>query len=227
MSNSKTIIDYVQGNILGNFKATAETHHTQVLSLFNRLDLLSSMIETISNDENKSILDEIQYDFYSSILFSSQCLYRYSFVALRSLLELSLSCLYFIDHNYNFLLWKKQKMDISWSKLMNKENGFITEKYFEIFNSESKIDIKKVIEILEKNYRICSEYVHGKFNYMSSQKNPEISYQKKLFDEYELLAYNITDMIIVLFSIRFKKIFQQLAPPQLGEVTNIIKKYEV
>lgn len=227
MKSNIELLGTIQETILSTMNTTSNNNSCKVAGFFAKLDLISEITEKISEVANAQILEEIQHDFYSSILFLTQGFYRYSMIAMRSMLELSIAFIYFTDNNYDYLLWKNNKYDVSFSKLTDVDNGVLTLTYLEIFNNSNSIDMLKIREKALEEYRICSEYVHGKFNYMNSKENPSIKYNEELFSSYEDRVNNIIDIVIIMLNIRFNKELSTMDSPQLNTINQICMKYEV
>lgn len=71
------------------------------------------VIEEIINKTNKAaniMMKEVVYDLETSIYSGLIGLYRNAYISLRSEIELCLAYIYFVDHNYNYIFWKRDIM---------------------------------------------------------------------------------------------------------------------
>lgn len=71
----------------------------------------------IGNHDLDSLLDEINEDINTSFILAHFGLYRSSHMHLRSVIELSLQCLYFYHHEVELLQWKEADFRIKHEEL--------------------------------------------------------------------------------------------------------------
>lgn len=171
------------------------------------IDALSQGMKDSKKSEAISVLDEAIWDMFSSIYLAASGLYRTSFMALRSALELGLAFVYFHDHNYLYLLWKKNLYDFQWSKLGDPQEGVITKSYLKFFCE--RLEDSKAEDIcneIKELYRICSEYVHGKFVYMHTIKNGEIQFSSMDLEKWHDVFRRVACILIVIILLRFNTV---------------------
>ena len=170
-----------------------------------KLDKVSLNIEIVEeivahiNSEPQSILKEVIHDLISALYSGLQALYRNSYISLRSAIELSLGYVYFLDHNYDYLFWKKDKYDVKWSVLENEEVGVLSKKYLSLFSEDS---FNILFSSCREIYRDCSQFVHGKYEYMHTVRHQSLKYDKKTFDEFLNMLFKCTNVLIALLLIR-------------------------
>lgn len=186
------------------------------------LDIIEDFMDIIKELECSKMMGEVTYDLLTSMYFVSFGLYRNAYISLRSALELGISCIYFIDRNYNYLLWKRNLYDIKWCDLTSDENGVISKKYLNIFFEN---DYQEFIEIVKSSYRECSEYVHGKYSYMQTSQNLCITYDKEKFNEWNSMFNQVTQILIILLTIRFKDKIEQIEEDNLITLEEVLNRY--
>lgn len=130
--------------------------------VFLNIEIVEEIVEQIDS-EPQVILREVIHDLISSLYSGLQALYRNSYISLRSGIELSLGYVYFLDHNYDYLFWKQDKYDVKWSVLESEEVGVLSKKYLSLFSED---DFNALFISCREIYRECSQFVHGKYQYM-------------------------------------------------------------
>ena len=193
-----------------NLKKSASESTEIFASSHLDLVVLDEMLQDIKESEKSeaiSVLNEAIWDMFSSIYLAASGLYRTSFMALRSALELGLAFLYFHDHNYDYLLWKKNLFDLQWIKLSDPNEGIVTTFYLRFFCEGLGEDKAKAICKDTKDlYRICSEYVHGKFIYMHTINTNEIQFSEENLNEWHKLFHDLSRILIILILLRFNSV---------------------
>lgn len=188
-----------------NMKRHTEECKEIISLMVNRLNLLDYWNEELLKDTaTVTILKEVSYDLLSSIYISTNGMYRNAYISLRSAIELGIGFFYFTDHNYDFLDWKRNKFDMTWTRLNDYEKGVLSERYIKLFNEQ--LNSTEFIEVVNEVYRECSEYVHGKYEYMHSLKSSsKITFNKETFIRWGSMFIKIIDLILILLSVRFKE----------------------
>lgn len=170
-----------------------------------KLDKVSLNIEIVEeivahiDSEPRIILKEVIHDLISALYSGLQALYRNSYISLRSAIELSLGYVYFLDHNYDYLFWKQDKYDVKWSVLENEEAGVLSKKYLSLFSEDS---FNILFSSCREIYRDCSQFVHGKYEYMHTVRHQSLKYDKKTIDEFLDMLFKCTNVLIALLLIR-------------------------
>ncbi|WP_027399866.1 hypothetical protein [Anaerovorax odorimutans] len=196
----------------------------------NKLNEISFNIEIIEsiasdiNSEPQAILKEIIHDLISSLYSGLQALYRNAYISLRSGIELSLAYIFFLDHNYEYLFWKQDAYDVQWSVLENKETGVLSERYLSMFSND-KFDL--LFERCREIYRNCSQFVHGKYEYMHTVKHQSIKYDKQTFEKYLDMLQKITNVIIALLLIRYSRVQLNIDETYRAEIEENLKKLQL
>ncbi len=170
--------------------------------------------------EFNELLDEITYDSFASIYFCLQGFYRQSYISLRCILEMGISLFRFKDNNYAYLLWKNNKKDIIWSEFNRENEGVLVNQYWELF---LKGDFKTFNATINDCYRECSEYVHGKDEYLRQLQNFQVKYNKNICENILKMCKVILSLLIVGTSIRFGNYQDEFNKT----VNELLKEYEV
>lgn len=199
----------------------------QTNSFLNLIDLLGQVYDCTPTAPSKTVFDEVRNDLLNSLIFCFQGYYRHSNICLRSSLELTLSYLYYTDNQYDFILWKNDCIDMTWTKLTNSEQGFLNPRFLNlVFGSE--IDIKCCVTKIQEMYHLTSQYVHGKYDYMQQRLSDGLVYSEKLLERYFITAETIIEIEIVLIYIRFHNdIIKSIDPEEKIKLDRLLKKYEV
>lgn len=203
-----------------------ENHDKEVIELYSLLECFSNFKAIYSDIESNIILDEVQADLFSSIYLSNKGMYRNAFISLRSSLELGIGYLYFIDNNLDYIKWTQNKFDLSWSRLNDENYGVLRVEYFNLFykNENLKDAYNNLIKKCKTNYRICSEYTHGKYGFMKTNLTSEFKYSQYDYSNYIGAFKEIVSCLIVLQAIRFNKILNnRLSSECLEDVEEILK----
>lgn len=122
-----------------------EEVYMQVIMYLNSVEKFCALVE---DEQIVLVMKEVCHDLISSVYMASNGMYRNAYICLRSAIELALAVLYFLDHNFDFLLWKQNKYDVKWSVLNNRELGVLSNKYFNLF-CETEADFTDFIERVE------------------------------------------------------------------------------
>ncbi|WP_366923615.1 hypothetical protein MFMK1_000521 [Metallumcola ferriviriculae] len=189
-----------------------------MISRPNLLDYWSDILTDLSTN---IILKEIGYDLLSSIYISTNGMYRNAYISLRSAVELGISFFYFTDHNYHFLQWKRNVFDMTWSRLVDVDKGVLSNKYLSLFNEAFNTEL--FIETVKEIYRNCSEYVHGKYEYMHSIGTQRITYDKAKFMQWSTIFLRTVELLLILLSVRFTEKINDLNQDHKETMNEIYK----
>lgn len=195
----------------------------EIISLMvNRLNLIDYWNEELLKDiSTVVILKEVGYDLLSSIYIGANGMYRNAYISLRSAIELGVGFFYFTDHNYDFLDWKRNKFDMTWTRLNDFDKGVLSKRYLNLFNEQ--FNTNEFIEAVGEVYRECSEYVHGKYEYMHSLTSSKITFNKETFIKWGEMFIKIIDLILILLSVRFKEKLKLIDGDKIEVINEIYK----
>lgn len=181
-----------------NISKAIEENGKELRKVYLNIEVVEEIVSHIDSAP-QIILKEVIHDLVSGLYSGLQALYRNAYISLRSGIELSLAYVYFLDHNYDYLFWKQDKYDVKWSVLENEETGVLSEKYLLLF-SEDKFDT--LFDLCKMVYRECSQFVHGKYQYMYTVRHQRVEYDKETLTGFLSMLYNLTNILIALLLIR-------------------------
>lgn len=202
MDEIKELFMNINQTTENNVVNTVNVHNNEIGKLLLKVELIQQAGDIINSSCNK-VLREVVNDITNSLIFMTQAFYRNSMMCLRSAIELSLSYVYYHDHNYEYILWKNNKVDMSWAKLFADE-GIVNKQYLSLFIS-GQLKINEFRNKIKECYHKCSEYVHGKYMYMQSIKEMKITYDEEAVREYFNQINSVADITILLLFIRLGK----------------------
>ena len=208
-----------------NLEATSKDYESDLSDIVMILNAFESIGDKIINDDVKTIFNEFCYDLFISVHLAINGIYRNSNASLRSACELALGFFYFKDYNYHFEKWKMKSFDLTWTLLVDEENGILSTKYLNRNGNFSKS--ADLIEDYKNIYRECSEYVHGKYSYMQTLKSTKIIYNKELFNDFYLLFKRLTTCIFSVYAIRFEQELSTITEDNLEFINEKLKKYSL
>lgn len=207
-----------------NISRHAEDFPERIAAMVAHLNLLDYWIDKLTDIPTKIILQEIGYDLLSSIYISSNGMYRNAYISLRSAIELGIGFFYFTDNNYDFLQWKRNKFDLTWSRLNDSEKGVLSKKYLSIFKEDFQTE--NYIEVVGEIYRECSEYVHGKYAYMHSVDSQRILFNGDKFLHWSGMFLKLIDVLLILLVVRFGEEVEEIDDYQIESLNEIFKRLD-
>lgn len=122
---------------------------------------LEFCIKQIQQRNEFYVFDLAIRELNQSLLLALNGHYRQSYIGQRLALELWFSAIDFSVNEFNFRKWKLNENDISWSKLMHKDDGIFSIPFAHVYWSSAKERVSNYRNMADKIYRECSEYVHG------------------------------------------------------------------
>jgi hypothetical protein len=208
-----------------NVDDTVNAHNNEIGKLLLKIEVIQQAGNMVNSGCNE-VIKEVENDITNSIIFMAQAFYRNSMMCLRSAIELSLSYIYFHDHNYEYLLWKNNKVDMSWAKLFDGAESVVNKQYLSLFIS-GELKVEELRDKIKKCYHSCSEYVHGKYMYMQSINEMKITYAEEAVREYFEQVNSVADIMILLMFVRFGRdydLYKKL-DDKIDIWNPIVKKY--
>jgi hypothetical protein len=209
MGQPRIVQDMVEisNHISKNISKSAEDNTQLFGEAYLDIRVMQAIANKLKEDEHidtTKVLEEAIWDMFSSIYLSASGLYRSSFMALRSALELGLAYVYFYDNNYNYLLWKNNKFDLNWSSIKEESKGIISKQYILFFcESLGEEKANKICDETKEIYRICSEYVHGKYAFMHTVDVKQVEYAQEELRIYSGIFTRVARIITTLLILRF------------------------
>lgn len=209
-----------------NTLTTVDNHGELYAEMLHYLEMLHLWSDKLEEYEASAVLKEVCYDLLSSLYISAQGMYRNAYICLRSALELGMSFIYFIDRNYEYLLWKVNDYDMKWSTLKDSEKGLLSKKYFSLFlGADAQVD--DLIEQFKSVYKECSEYVHGKYKYMHTIKEQKIHYEKGKVEPWGVMFVDIIKLLNILFAIRFNEFANSFPDDKKTSLKEMLTDYKL
>ncbi len=190
------------------------------------LENFDEMLALIPENNTVHVIKEVQNDLLNSIIFACQGFYRNSYMCLRSAIELFMSFLYYYDHQYEFLLWKSDHIDMTWTRLIDNTKGIFNEKFIHVV-SGLNLDTEKLKERVQKLYHEMSQSVHGKYSYMQINISEKISYDADVFSGYHKNVMVMIETFRILTYIRFKRELDVKMDKEELSYLNVALKNEV
>jgi hypothetical protein len=182
---------------------------------------------SIIDPQEKGIIDTVSAQLESATLNLTLGLYRQAFSSLRLALEMGLASIYFSVNKMELHEWLDGRMDIKWSKLVDEENGVLSERFAMAFFSDMGDEVESYRTKAISVYRKLSEYVHGN-NETWAGGGIKLIYNDDLFNKY--CDYFRTVFEVVLFSAicRYAKLFDddareslQFVPEEFSHISKI------
>ncbi|MCK9859044.1 hypothetical protein [Paenibacillus sp. ATY16] len=208
-------------NALMSFNDNSDIFSEMMLAL----EMLNHWEMNLIDIEQNVVLKEVCYDMLSSLYISAQGMYRNAYICLRSALELGLSFIYFVDRNYEYLLWKVNDYDMRWSTLKDENTGVLSKKYLSLFLGE--YDVQELVESVKAAYRMCSEYVHGKFQYMHTMEGEKILYQHEKFVTWSSMFLEVAKIMNTLLVIRFQNVANNFSEDKKLSLKEMLVDYQL
>ncbi len=160
--------------------------------------------EIINSNEEPCALKNAISQLETSIYCLSIGLYRQAYSSLRLGFELALGSIQFSTNKLEYLEWQSGKQDVKWSKIIDKESGLLSKRYFDVFYTEL-IPVVDIYNLSARNvYRNLSEFVHGN-NETWKKDGLELTYNSSLVESYFNNYKSISEILLVSLSMRYLK----------------------
>lgn len=192
------------------FHDNAQKSLTELSSQFDILERKARCCYFVGQTVGKSkdsiatvtpMFEEIFIDLVQSI---SACLhgqYRLSYQSLRSALELSVAVVYFSDHLVEFKQWQNDDWDFRFS--------LISEVLSESYSKALGVESPPAEAPIKESYRFLSQFVHGKYGYMTAAKDgPILHYEVDRSMEFIEVFTQVFQCIINILNYRFGSFFR-------------------
>lgn len=169
---------------------------------------IAEFSENIFEENEKKMFLTVVIQLESATLNMSYGMYRQAYSSLRLAFELGLGAIHFSVHKLEHNEWIKGENDIKWSKLIDKDNGVISDRFSNAFFPELKDLMKEYNNKSKKIYRKLSEFVHGN-NETWTKSGLAMSYNEGLKKDYFGLYKTVSEIIIFVMCCRYLKTFNQ------------------
>ncbi len=189
-------------NILGKTLEDTES--------FGQAYHLSSCIynfsENIADLKEKEMLNTVCNQLEASNLNLALGLYRQAFSSLRLAFEMGLGVVHFSVNKLEHTEWLLGKNDITWSKVVNSEDGVLSTRFFNAFFPEIQPHALVYRSKASETYRSLSEYVHGNHHTWISS-GMELKLNQELVKNYFIHFKAVTETILLVLCCRYLKSF--------------------
>lgn len=112
-------------------------------------------------------------------------------------------------NDYKYRLWQAGKCDMSWTDLMNNQNGIFGIQFIRTYaNDVEETRSIELLTIAKEVYRECSEFVHGNFEKLNMLTD-SLAYSEKAFNQYISYFKSIKYVICMALFIRFRDILNK------------------
>lgn len=226
MTNNEALTNAIK-SLTENFQYSISQTQSEINDSIVRLDTINAISSVINDSPISEVLHEVQNDLLNSLIFCLQCYYRPANICLRSAIELLLSFLYYYDNQYDFILWRNDKIDMSWAKLTDSERGVFNEQFLNLVYGKT-LKVTTLAYDIKKLYHTTSQFVHGKYDFMQRVITDNVKYSEKQVDAFFAIRKEIEELSCILLYIRFHDILDSnLDPEYTLELKRLTKKYEV
>jgi hypothetical protein len=147
------------------------------------------------------LFQEIFVDSVQAIVLAMQAQYRTAYHLLRDSLELAVASIYFADHPVEFNMWKNDEWDFQYTA---RTVEVLSDEYAKAIGSPVIPNVSSYRDL----YRFLSQYVHGKYGYMTSnQEGVMLSFSQDYASEFITTFNRLFSAILTLFQYRFGSCF--------------------
>lgn len=183
-----------------DFDDLGKTHHNA--------SFIAEFSENIFDENESKMVLTVAVQLESATLNMVYGMYRQAYSSLRLAFELGLGAIHFSVHKLEHNEWIAGNNDIKWSKLIDVDNGVISERFSNAFFPELKDLMKDYNNKAKKIYRKLSEFVHGN-NATWTKSGLALTYNEDLKKEYYNLYSTVSEILIFLMCCRYLKTFKQ------------------
>jgi len=167
-------------------------------------DFLVEFSECLFETQEKEMLRTVAIQLETATLNLSLGLYRQAFSSLRLAFEMGLGLIHFSIHKLEHNEWINGDNDIKWAKLIDSENGILSQRFSKAFFSELSVEIVNYNNRAKLVYREMSEYVHGN-NETWEQSGLILEYNEQLKKRYFELFKEVSDILLFILNCRYIK----------------------
>ena len=167
-------------------------------------DFLAEFSECLFEIQEKEMLRTVAIQLETATLNLSLGLYREAFSSLRLAFEMGLGLIHFSIHKLEHNEWVNGDNDIKWAKLIDSENGILSQRFSKAFFSELSVEIVEYNNRAKSVYREMSEYVHGN-NETWEQSGLILEYNEQLKKRYFELFKEVSAILLFILNCRYLK----------------------
>lgn len=172
-------------------------------------DDFSTWLLYCGNFSKYRLISEAKTECINSICLCAQGFYKEAISTLRQCLEHTLFAVMLSTNDYKYRLWQAGKCDMSWTDLMNNQNGIFGIQFIRTYaNDVEETRSIELLTIAKEVYRECSEFVHGNFEKLNMLTD-SLAYSEKAFNQYISYFKSIKYVICMALFIRFRDILNK------------------
>ena len=203
--NEKSQEIYTQ--TITDFDNLGKTHHYA--------SFIAEFSENIFDTNEKEMILRVALQLESATLNMIYGMYRQAYSSLRLAFELGLGAIHFSVHKLEQNEWIKGENDIKWSKLIDDDNGVISQRFSNAFFPELKDLMCDYNNKSKEIYRKLSEFVHG--NYGTWTKSGlTIRYDEDLKKDYFNCYKKVSEILIFVMCCRYLRTLNQLQKDKIS-----------
>lgn len=169
---------------------------------------IAEFSENIYDYNEREMIRTVANQLEAATLNLTYGMYRQAFSSLRLAFELGLGSIYFSINKLEHNEWIRGENDIKWSKIIDKENGVLSERFCKAFFPELIGLIEDYNSKSTSVYRKLSEFVHGN-NQTWSKGGIIIIYDENLKNDYFESFQLIVEILIFVLCCRYLKSFDK------------------
>lgn len=181
----------------------------------------------VPDAQEKELLEIVGAQLESANFNLTLGLYRQAFSSLRLGLEMGLAAVYFSAHKIDLHEWLDGRLDIKWSKLIDKENGVLSKRFAKAFFSDLVDEVDPYLTKATETYRKLSEYVHGN-NETWEESGIKLRYNNELFRRYCEYYQAVSEVVLFAAVCRYARLLDesareslQFVPEQFSHISQI------
>lgn len=206
--NLEEVYNAISDKGKNNIKSTFELKNVEHFSYSNKISDLNRKLNNIIVDQKLNVIkDEVIFDINNSLIRAYMGYYREAHKELRSSLELAYILFRFTNDYFSFMLWSNGIIDMSFSKLNTGDESIY--QYIELIRGDnvgrSETNSRNARDI----YRKCSEYVHGKYEFMQQIQSPRLEFSEDRFKSFICLFIDTIDIIEYIFNIQESELINE------------------
>lgn len=183
-------------------------------------DDLRLWLSYCGNFSERPLVKESQSECINSIFMCAQGFYKGAISTLRQCLEHMLFSVLLSTNDYKYRLWQAGQYDMSWTKLMDSQNGIFGIQFIRMYARDiGEERSTELLTIAKDVYRECSEFVHGNYEKLSALSD-DLAYNEYAFECYIKYFMSAQYIICMALLIRFREMLNN--PETLRQLESVL-----
>ena len=141
-------------------------------------------------------------EFTMATYCAASGMYQQAYSGIRFFLELSFASVYYSLYEFERRQWMMDRIDYSWSKGMDRNDGILSSKFVEVFQPNLASHAKEFFEKATVTYRHCSQFIHGKAS-MYKTLPKAVMYSEEVLQDWAKYAQYAGDASLFLLLVRY------------------------